>query len=456
MGHSISTPMPSARLKLSSVGHIAISTENDTNLSIVGVVMFMKGKMPPKTVTRLIQERIIPRFSRFSSLVNDQKEFTPLEAYDCSSHVYSIDVPDGMDNERGVQELISPLHNRRFPMTKPLWDVGVLYLKSSNRTALYWRIHHCIGDGASLGMLINTISDNHINKEIRDPNLIKRNVVSRWLSELMTLMLLFIGTFGVFLHWIRSAFRTTFKSGTPKELKPKTLSPENVVAWNNKVIPLVRAKELISHIEQTVHSEAHITLNDLMLSCFTHALYRYLKETYDTKATYLPMAIPVNLRPSPFIKQMGNKIGSLSFHVPFAIEDPVDRVLNVSRITSRAKKLPEPIVTYNLTKLFSKMPEKLTKMAFDVMSQQVYCAVSNVRGSPTALFFDQFELESITGLVPPPTGVAIGVGLGSYSEWLGCSVNCDKGVIPDPIKVVKYYQEEFARLEQTFFLHEKK
>ena len=91
--HLIHGPMPSTRLKLSSVGHIAISTENDTNLSIVGVVMFMKGKMPPKTVTRLIQERIIPRFSRFSSLVNDQKEFSPLENYDCSSHVSNSPSP---------------------------------------------------------------------------------------------------------------------------------------------------------------------------------------------------------------------------------------------------------------------------------------------------------------------------------------------------------------------------
>lgn len=147
---------------------------------------------------------------------------------------------------------------------------------------------------------------------------------------------------------------------------------------------------------------------------------------------------------------MGNKIGSFTFHLPMDIDDPVDRVIRVAKITSQVKKLPEPIISYNLTRIFTYLPEFVTKFTFYCLSSQVYCVMSNVRGSPFALTYGNHKMMGLIGVVPPPQGVSIAIGLASYQDWLICTANCDKNTIPDPRCLLKYYKEEFTKLEQKY------
>lgn len=152
----------------------------------------------------------------------------------------------------------------------------------------------------------------------------------------------------------------------------------------------------------------------------------------------------------PTINSLGNKIGSFTFHLPMDIDDPVERVIEVSKVTSQAKKIPEPIVSYNLARFFSVLPGPLTRMIFCALSSQVYCAMSNVRGSPFLLTFTGHKMQGLIGVVPPPHGVSIAIGLASYQDWLICTANCDKNTIPDPRCLLKYYKEEFVKLEQKY------
>ena len=154
------------------------------------------------------------------------------------------------------------------------------------------------------------------------------------------------------------------------------------------------------------------------------------------------------LRPSA--RSLGNKIGSLTFILPMNIENPVDRVLKVSEITSKAKKLPEPLVSYNLTKIFAKLPAFVTNFIFDMMSNQVYCIMSNVRGSPFTLSYEGHEMKGLVGLVPPPNGVTIAAGLASYDDWLVATLNCDAKTIPNPSRILEFYKEELRTLEAKY------
>ena len=158
----------------------------------------------------------------------------------------------------------------------------------------------------------------------------------------------------------------------------------------------------------------------------------------------------------PTATTLGNKIGSMSFLLPMDIDDPITRVTAISGITRYGKKLPEAYVTYGMTKLFTQTPNFITKVVFNALSSQVYCIMSNVRGSSQQLSYSGHNLKGIVGFVPPPNGVALGIGLASYHDWLGCTINCDKNVIPFPDTIIKYYKDELNLLADHFELNNKR
>ena len=48
---------------------------------------------------------------------------------------------------------------------------------------------------------------------------------------------------------------------------------------------------------------------------------------------------------------------------------------------------------------------------------------------PISLHIHGKRVESLSGFLPTPTGVALGVGLGTYGGGIGISITCDVGVL---------------------------
>lgn len=161
-------------------------------------------------------------------------------------------------------------------------------------TALYLRMHHCIGDGVSLVLLLNSISDEHWEKEIRQTKPKKRNLF-QFIGNFLKFLMLLIGIAFVLLHWFRGFIENLLPGRPPRKFKPKKLSLEHEIAWDREVIELQKAKDIISHIENSFEVKQHITLNDLMMSCMAQALSRYYKDTFNCTAKSLPVGIPVNV-----------------------------------------------------------------------------------------------------------------------------------------------------------------
>jgi len=422
-----------------------LATEKPTNLSIVGMIMMLDGIFEKDAVVTMVQHRVIPKFPRFSSIVNNYK-FSHLPYYDCAAHISVLDVKEGMDNEENLPKLIGPLQNQPLDLTKPLWSITIIHLQSENMTALYWRIHHCIGDGTSLAMLLSSISDEHWGKDIREPKKPSANIF-HFIGIYFKLFIFLIGIVLVILHWFKGFLVGLIPGRSPKKLKAD-LSTENTVAWDRKIITVKKAKDIISHIENSFSVKQHITLNDLMMSCMTAAISRYYRETFDERPHGLPIAIPVNLNPTT--RSLGNKIGTITMILPMDIEDPVDRVLKVSKISASAKKLPEAPVSFNMTKILTLLPHSITNFCCNLLCTQIYCIMSNVRGSPFTLTFDDHEMKGLVGLVPAPNGVSVAAGIASYDNWIVGTLNCDKNTISDPSRIIRYFKEEFQKLEETY------
>lgn len=68
--------------------------------------------------------------------------------------------------DKFVEDYVSDLSKTNIPNTKPLWDIHLLNVKTSDAEAfLIYRIHHSIGDGMSLMALILAHS-----RQVSDPS----------------------------------------------------------------------------------------------------------------------------------------------------------------------------------------------------------------------------------------------------------------------------------------------
>ena len=66
-------------------------------------------------------------------------------AFDLDWHVAPVPAPAPLD-DAGVRALVALRMQQRLDRTRPLWRLEVVQLAES-RTALLWRVHHCMADG---------------------------------------------------------------------------------------------------------------------------------------------------------------------------------------------------------------------------------------------------------------------------------------------------------------------
>ncbi|KAA8533603.1 hypothetical protein F0562_030963 [Nyssa sinensis] len=106
-------------------------------------------------------ERTLLKHPRFSSLaVKDDKKDGKMSwirtTVDLENHVFVPDLDPNMDSpDRFVEDYISDLTKTPMDPSKPLWELHLLNIKTSEANAVgVFRIHHSVGDAASLISLL--------------------------------------------------------------------------------------------------------------------------------------------------------------------------------------------------------------------------------------------------------------------------------------------------------------
>lgn len=66
-------------------------------------------------------------------------------SFDIGWHVRDVPVPEPLD-DRGLRRFVASRMEERLDRSRPLWRVEIVAL-ADDRTAIVWRIHHCMADG---------------------------------------------------------------------------------------------------------------------------------------------------------------------------------------------------------------------------------------------------------------------------------------------------------------------
>ncbi|KAJ0085050.1 hypothetical protein Patl1_07737 [Pistacia atlantica] len=114
--------------------------EPDSNVYIIAIIGG-KTKINPEVVKERLPHTLL-RHPRFSSLQVNLDDHVIVPELDPNS----IDSPD-----KFVEDYVSNLSKNRIKMSMPMWDLHLLNLKTSDAESVgVFRIHHSLGDGASL------------------------------------------------------------------------------------------------------------------------------------------------------------------------------------------------------------------------------------------------------------------------------------------------------------------
>ncbi|XP_042504670.1 wax ester synthase/diacylglycerol acyltransferase 6-like isoform X2 [Macadamia integrifolia] len=235
---------------------------------------------------------------------------------DLEKHVIVPEIEQGMDShEQFVEHYISNLSRTTIDTSRPLWDLHILNVKTSEAESVsIFRIHHSLGDGTSLMSLLLACT-----RRTDDPEALptvptqKKRVVqtrtggfSRPFLALWELFLLIWNTMVDVLMFIATLM---FLKDTETPLK----GPPGVEFTPKRFVHRTVSLDDIKFIKNSLN----MTINDVALGITQAGLSRYLNRRYceeklDKGATEkknnlpkkirLRAALLVNIRPSPGIQ----------------------------------------------------------------------------------------------------------------------------------------------------------
>ncbi|KAM1029661.1 hypothetical protein ACFX2A_043147 [Malus domestica] len=377
--------------------------------------------------------------------------------------------------EEFVENYISNLTASPLDLSKPLWEVHLLNVKTSNAEGLaVIRMHHSMGDGASLMSLLLACT-----RKTSDPNALPsvptqkradsssdlgwfwRFILAVWygitlIANTLVDIMLFIATL-LFLN----DTETPIKGSSDVHLTTKRFL-HRIVSMN--------------HIKQ-VKNAMGTTVNDVVLGVTQAGLSRYLNRRYGQndkdvgtkqegsnlpKNMHVRANILVNLRPTVGIQDLadmmakkskvgwGNCIGYIL--IPFTIalqDDPLDYVRGAKAVIDRKKHSLEAFFTYLTANLLIKIigAKAAGVLAHRIISHSTF-SFSNLVGPQEEI---SFYGHQITFMSPHVYGHphALHMHWQSYADEMTVCLTVDPNVIPDPEKLLDDLEESLKLISHA-------
>ncbi|CAI0541805.1 unnamed protein product [Linum tenue] len=355
-------------------------------------------------------------------------------------------------------------------VTKPLWELHILNVKTRDAESLFvFKIHHSIGDGASLISLLLACA-----RKSSDPNALPSVPVKNRRARRQ----------GVWLIWavVRLVWNTLvdvllvnatvlFLRDTRTPIKgPATGEGRNGKRFVHRTVSLGDIK--------MVKNAMNMTINDVLLGVTEAGISRYLNRKYgenqkneekqsnQIQKSYLPSTIRlracimVNMRPTTGIQDMaklmakgpkakwgwGNWIGNMMIPLTIALrDDPLDYLWSAKATMDRKKHSLEPILEFIGARILPMVfGVKATVGIFHKILSNTTLAFSNVVGP-----VEEISLygHPIAYIAPSVYGHphALTIHFQSYCNMMTISVAVDPEVIPDPHVL-------FDELEQSLII----
>lgn len=415
--------------------------DSPTNHFAITSLMRFRHRLNAERMAELVEERLAG-FERFRQLVAPSAAPLGLPTwradpdYDTRRHVFAVELPD---REGALDDYLAALVSRPLAMDRPLWELHVVN-GPGHAGVLVSRIHHAIGDGmALLNVLLEMTDEGAGQRRRRRPR--HANPARAALTEAARFV----------LDGARRRDDLRFAAAAAARLAVLTLMPfDGASPFKGRLSTgkrVARAAPISVARVRAARGDVGATVNDVLLSCITGAMARYVDEHGEARVGRLRATIPFNLRPLAAAGGMGNGFTLVYLPLPLRLRDPAVRLCETAYRMHQIKLSPEPVVTNLVLNFIGLLPAPLETVAVRFFGAKASTVITNVPGPDRPLHLDGRPIEEIRFWEPESGSIGIGWSIFSYAGNVFVGVIADAGLIPDPGRLVAGFEAEFAELE---------
>lgn len=446
------------------------------NLMQVTGVLVLDRFLPLQEAQAVLRERLIgvPRFC--DRVERDERGFfwVRTESMDLENQVVEEELPPP-GGPKELAEAVGRWMSAPLSRVRPLWEIRLLQGFEGSKTVLLCRLHHAIGDGVALMVVLLALTDppeaengergdaaaDHEQKtstgsSTENPFLallrersqellaLASQQVARWMPETYRLMTAPVEAYARLSAGVRqlaaagSLSRLALRSADPPSPFKGSLGIDKRVAWTEPVA----LEELRSRTRSL-----DVSLNELLNTAMVGAMRRYLIAQRSVSAGFaVRCAMPVNLRPLEEMSALGNRFGLIFLPLPLGIEEPMRRLYQLRKEARALRHSAEPLVVLGLLDLAGRLPEAGQQLLVKLFGAKATAVFTNVPGPRAPLTFAKRRISEIFFWVPQAGRLGLGVSIFSYAGKVRMGVATDAGLVPDPERLVEGFHRELESL----------
>src|SRR6185295_7972562 len=429
------TATPDARSRerdqaLSSVDYAWLRMDDPTNLMLINGVLVLARPLSFPRLRETVERRLVP-ISRFRQRVvpeasGGRPRWENDPAFDLDRHVLAMTLP-GAGGDAELRAVVSELVSEPLDPARPLWEFRLIdnYLGGA---VLFGRIHHCVGDGMALMLVLLSLTDRdeeastggeaaHLNPFIQlfghePPDMAAvRAAADQVMPDGIRLMLQPAEAYRkarwqTALASIGALARLVLRLRDPKTIFKGPLGVPKRAGWSNQ-IPLADVKAVGQALGGTV--------NDVLLTAMAGGLRRYLLARGESaERLSFRAAMPVNLRSLGEMANLGNRFGLIFLSIPVGIADPVARLAELKRLSKKLRVSAEPVVVFAILRLLGLVPHFVQKLVVSIFATKTTAVMTNVPGPRETLYLAGVPITDVFFWVPQSGRVGLGISICSY------------------------------------------
>lgn len=397
---------------------------------------------------------VSPFNCKVSRFLGYPTKLSPTSELDMNYHV-QMHVVDDVNNKPELHKFIATLHETWLDRDKPLWQYHLIKDKANQGFAIYVKVHHMCGDGATLirlfqkGYAETKSSDEFVpvwaasatsTKRVKD-NIVKRIMTGFW-GVLLTVkdLLWIVVRLLLKLFRINQVYMPIPFSGT-KTILTGQVKKGRVVSTVN--LDFDRVKVLSKRLRASA--------NEIMLCAFDIGVHRFLKDYGQTFEKALYTNMPINLR-KPGETSSGNKIAIVPVELAYGQSDPYLRLRQIienHRIVKRAAMASHPAAFSYYTLLIQSYGVLFEALRMSNWVKPIAnILVSNMPGPARTLYFKDAELLANYPISAMTPGGGLNITMITYNGVAQIGMVCCKSKISSLEPMTQYFLEAFEMLEK--------
>ncbi len=440
-------------------------------MNIASVSIF-EGKLSLTELMRSIESKLtlLPRYYQRVVTAPMNIGFPTWEddpEFNICNHIHEVTLKRGTNAE--LKDVAGRIFSTGMDRRHPLWDFTVVHGLRQEHTAVVIRVHHCLADGIAGVGLMSVLMDTELTQQSGAPkNRNTKKTAQQQMDPWGQLLDACISSYSNLLDRALAAQADLLNigesflapTGWPSQqfgkFLPELVSPTKRLFFNVSYRgpqKFAWARIPTSSIK-SIRAKCGGTHNDIVLALVTLTIARYAELHGDKlKGRLLRMMVPVNVRGTGNVADLGNCISLLPVTIPLDVQNPKRLLDAVHERTEFLKRAHVAEWVALLGGLAGTAPAPLQALVGPIASllpvTPFNLVCTNVRGPDTPLYLLGHKMLEWYPYVPVGGEMAMNCAILSYNGVTYFGFSGDVHAAPDLSRLETLLIDSLSDLERA-------